>query len=131
MKKRYEFFFQGSKFGILSVLSVFLTLSVTITAHEVLTFTEEVSYCLALVVVFLVNFLGMRYFVYPKNNHKKHLVRQFLEFLITSFLFRSIEFLLFIVIHSWFGINYLIAIMLVMIVSIIGKFIFYKYTVFD
>lgn len=119
----------GIRFFLLGVLSFFLTLGLTAFFHEMVALPEEGAYFCAILVVFLVNFSGARYFVF--NADGKPIVKQFLQFVVSSLFFRGGEFLAFLLLHSLLGMYYLLATVIVMTVSFIGKFMFYRSRVFN
>ncbi len=116
------------KFGGLSGFSFIVNIGVTFFCHEYIGLHEELSYAIALVTVLVTNFLGLRYAVFKAQKSKPG--RQFLYFVLSSIGFRVVEYIIFIIIHSWLGLYYLLAIVLISIVFTVLKFFFYGSTLF-
>ena len=118
----------GVRFTLLSGISFATTLVVTAAAHEVFGVQEEIAYLIALAVALHQNFLGMRYYVCPGSS--VHIIKQYQQFLAASIIFRGLEYIFFIALHTVAGVNYLIATVLVMLVSFVSKFIYYRSNIF-
>jgi putative flippase GtrA len=116
------------RFLLLSAASVATTLGVTAAGHELFGVQEEVAYFSALVVALIQNFLGMRYYVYPGSSVP--LMKQLQEFVAASLLFRGGEYFGFIVMHTLGDAEYISAIVLIMLISFIAKFLFYRVAIF-
>lgn len=119
----------GARFVNLGVLSLVLILGLTAVGHEVLHFKEEQSYLVALIVVFFVNFLGARYYVY--RSHNGPIGKQLFLFLVSSLAFRATEYVCFVLLHTIAGLQYLLAVGMIVIVSFVVKFLFFGSFVFS
>ena len=116
------------RYVALSGLSFWVNLGLTIGLTELLHLPEEVSFFLALVTVFVLNFFGMRYFVY--DGRLIPVVTQFLSFLASSFGFRVLEYLAFLILHTWARLNYSVVVVVILAVSSVSKFFFIACAVF-
>lgn len=105
-----------------------LTLAVTALGHEIFRLDEETAYLIALIITFGVNFLGARFYVY-KSTYMP-MGRQLGAFLLSSLGFRGLEYAAFLILHSLLGMYYLLASILIMTISFICKFLFYRSTIF-
>lgn len=117
-----------SKFGLLSITSFVVNIGLTVFLHEVIGLVEEVAYPISLIVVFLINFVSLRHFVYDARSGS--IRKQFATFLLSSLGFRGSEYLTFLLIHTWIGIRYTIAIVAISTTSAFVKFFYYKIFVF-
>jgi len=116
----------GLRFGVLSATSAVISFGLTVALHELGGVAEEIAYAIALCTVFVTNFLGCRFFVYPGNH--RPLFRQFGEFLLSSLGFRGAEWVSFVLlIHLM---PYQLALVVVQAASFVAKFFFYRSRVF-
>ncbi|MFC1572480.1 GtrA family protein [Candidatus Eisenbacteria bacterium] len=116
------------RFCVLTVISFSINLGLTALLHEVFAIDERVSFAIALVVVFVVNFLMQRYYVYRAAGGSAR--RQLVLYLLSSLGFRGSEYLAFLLVHSVLGVHYLISVVGVLGVSFMAKFFFYGTVVF-
>lgn len=119
----------GLRFVSLGVLSFALVVGLTAALHELLGVAEEVSYLAALVAAFCVNFTGARYYVYRAAHAP--IGRQLMRFLVSSVAFRGGEFLSFVLLHTMAGVQYLIAVGSIMVISFVLKYLFFRTFVFS
>lgn len=119
----------GLRFANLGVLSFFLVVGLTAGFHELAGFGEESAYLSALVIAFCTNFLGARYYVYQATHAP--IGGQLLRFLGSSIGFRAAEFVSFVLLHSVVGIQYLLVVGAIMIVSFVLKYLFFRNYVFS
>lgn len=118
----------GVRFLLLGIASFLLTLGATAFFHELANLAEETAYLLAILIVFVCNFFGARIYVFESRH--KPILKQFTQFAGSSLLFRGAEYLAFILLHTLLGLYYLLATVIVMTVSFICKYLFYKTRVF-
>ena len=116
------------RFASLGVLSYATNVGLTFVLHEWYALPAEAAFAAALVTVFCMNFLLMRYYVYP--GLRGGLGRQLAQFGVTSALFRGGEYVAFLVLHSWLGTHYLPAIVAVTGAAFVAKFFYYRTAVF-
>lgn len=119
----------GVRFANLGVLSFVLVVGLTAGFHELAGFGEESAYLSALIVAFCVNFLGARHYVYRAAHAP--IGGQLLRFLASSLGFRAAEFAGFLLLHSIAGIQYLVVVGMIMIVSFVLKYLFFRAFVFS
>lgn len=112
----------------LSAFSFGLTVGITALCHEVIGWSEETGYALALVTAFLANFVAMRHVVF--GDRAERLGRQFAAFLTASICFRTLEYWAFLLLHTLLGVHYLLTIIAVQGTSSVIKFAFYRSVVF-
>ena len=117
-----------ARFGVGGLLSSGVAVSVTAALHEFGFLTERAAAAVGLATALIVNFLVLRYFV-VRGTHLP-LVRQQLLFLGSSGAFRGLEYLGFLLVNTLFRMHYLLALVLVLGVSFILKFVVYEGWVF-
>jgi len=105
-----------------------LNLAVTVFVHEVLGASEELAFAVALVTLFVFYFVANRHFTFRATGGDAR--RQLLKYAAFSALFRFAEFLGFLVVHTLFDVQYLIAAVAILGTSFFLKFHFYGGVVF-
>lgn len=108
----------------ISCLSFAVNLGLTIVLHEVLRVPEEAAVACALVVVFLMNFVAMRSYIYRAS--RGALWRQFLAYSGSALLFRLVEYGAFLAGHTWLRWDYRLVVFLVTLVAAVVKFLYYR-----
>jgi len=112
------------RYLMLSALSFALTLGITAGLHEWFGVSPEISFAVALLVVFLTNFAGMRWWVF--RGTQRPVVSQFMGFSLSSLSFRGLEYCGYLLLYRLAGIPYLAA-----AVATIGISFAVKYVVYD
>ena len=112
-----------------TVLSFLLNLGTTFLLHEALGLSEEFSFAIALALVFTTNFLLLRYYIFATAGGS--FWAQMSKFAMSTVFFRGFEYALFIVLHTWLGVQYLAAVVGILGVSFVLKFIVNKRMVFE
>jgi len=105
-----------------------LNLLTTAILHEVIRLSEEVSFFIALVIVSLVNFVGLRHFVYRQSEGE--LRQQFTAFVGSTIFFRVAEYVGFLFVLNRLHWHYLLGICAVMGTSTLTKHFVYKFAIF-
>lgn len=118
---------QALRFAVATVLSAFLTLSIPLALKELGGIDPRIGVGVTLVGVALLNFLIVRYFVFRSRAPFK---REFLLFAGSSGVFRGLEYVGFIGLYTVLGVQYLIALMIVLVVSFCAKFLFHRTFIF-
>lgn len=118
----------GVRFANLGLLSFLLVLGITAAGHELAGLPAEVSYLVALVAAFVVNYLGARWYVY--RSFHVPIGKQATLFLGSTLAFRGGEFVGFMVLNNVLGVYYLLTVGLVMVASFVVKFLFFGRFVF-
>jgi putative flippase GtrA len=116
------------RFAMGGVLSSSVVLGVTALLREGGIAGERVAAAVGLASALVVNFHVMRRFVF--RGTERPLLRQALEFLAGSGVFRGLEYLGFLVLHTAFDVHYLVALVLVLGTSFGLKFVVYEGWVF-
>ncbi len=116
------------RFGLLSAGGFLLNLGLTTTLHEVLGVREELAFALALATVFVTNFLGLRYFVFRAGETSA--ARQLTLFGLSSLGFRSLEYAIFLLLHTWLAVFYPVAIVATLVASLLLKYVCFKRIIF-
>jgi putative flippase GtrA len=116
------------RFLIQSGLSFGLNLGLTVGLTEGLGVREEAAFAIALFIVFVFNFVAGRYFVYRAR--EGDVGRQLMLFAVASFSFRGLEYMSFLVLHTWLGVLYPVAIVATLCVSVVVKYFTLKLVVF-
>jgi putative flippase GtrA len=113
------------RFLQVSGLSFLVNLGMTIFIHEVLGISAEAAFAIALIAVFVMNFYTLRYYVYQGQNRPAG--RQFLEYTSSTLGFRGLEYLAFLLFYTWYGYEYRLVLIIVLVCSTIMKFLWYRY----
>jgi putative flippase GtrA len=116
------------RYAVLGASSFINTIAITAISHEIIGLSEPTSYLIALVSVFFMNFAGMRYYVFVGTSQSA--LPQSVTFLMTSIGFRLLEYSAFLLLHTFLDLHYIIAIIMVQIVSFLTKYIVYRLYVF-
>ena len=122
--------FSGVRFAMLSGSSFLMNFGLTALLSEVARLRSEVSFLIALIVVFFVNFLAMRYWVYGGGCPRARFFPQMATFLGSSLGFRASEYAAFLVLHTALGLHYALAVPSILILASLAKFLFYRAAVF-
>lgn len=116
------------RYVLVTCLSFVTNVGMTILLTEVLTLSEEVSFAIALITVFIMNFLFMRYYIYVSREGSAK--RQFMMYMLSAIGFRGLEYISFLMIHTWLDVQYVVAIIEIQGCSSLVKFFYYKIAVF-
>ncbi|REJ70033.1 MAG: hypothetical protein DWQ31_02110 [Planctomycetota bacterium] len=111
-----------------SGLSFFLVLGLTTLFVEIVDLGENLGFLIPLVIVFFLNFLACRYFIY-RNPHDS-IVGQFIRFSISAIGFRVAEYLTYSLLVTYFGLWYFGVMIVVLPTSFVVKYLYFKVIVF-
>lgn len=125
---RHPMLGQAFRFGLLSAMSFVLNLGVTVVMTEAAGLPSFVSVALAMVTTTAANFLVLRFFVFP--DAEQRWFKQFVGFATSIAGFRLAEYLAFIALHAGLGWHYLPVYASILVVSLVGKFLLLRNTVF-
>ncbi|QTD55877.1 GtrA family protein [Parasphingorhabdus cellanae] len=114
---------QIQKFVIVSATSATITLGIPIFLHEILGVQEKIAVLVAFVVAYLINFLSLRRLVFDSAASVRD---DFVKFALSSLAFRTSEYVLFLVLHEFFGISYILALLAILTTATILKFFWYR-----
>lgn len=104
-------------------LSFVVNLGLTALLHEVFEFREAMAYGVALVVVFVMNFVLFRYYVFDGRTDQP--AKQLGTFAATSVVFRVSEWFAFRLLNERFAVHYLLAIVVVQGTTFVVKYFVY------
>lgn len=116
------------RYLMLTVLSLILVVTVTSVLHEWFGVWLDGAYGVGLGAAFILNFLGMRYYVY--GGPTRPFLVQLGGFFLSTIGFRILEYIAFSIVNGWFGAYYAFAILLVQGASFVAKFILYRFVLF-
>lgn len=116
------------RYCLMGVVNAGISIGLTALLHEVFHASEELAYAVTLATVFVINFFVSRHFIYDASGGSP--TRQFTGFLFSSASFRLLEYASFLLLHSWLGLYYLAAVIIVQVSSFLGKFSFYRAFIF-
>jgi len=122
-----ERFHEGLRYLVMSGMSAILSLGVPFVLHEAFAVRPDIAVACGLTAAFVMNFFTARLFVFRKKGSLK---QQLGRFALVSFAFRLGEYLAFLLLHSVFGVQYMIANASVLFLSFCLKFFVYKIFVF-
>ena len=120
-------FGEVSRYTQLAFASAGVTLGGPVLLHEWVGMTEPAAVAIALASAFVMNFFGARSYVFKANGF---FTPQLLRFAAASAGFRIAEYVVFLVLHTVFGLFYVLALGVVLVVSTATKFVFYRTYVF-
>ena len=103
-------------------------LGITAGLHEIVGIDEKFSFLAPLVFVFFINFITLRYFVYGRST--RPIITQFIQYGVSAMIFRSLEYCAYWLALDLLGVNYLVAVLVIMPTSFLLKFLFYRVAVF-
>lgn len=121
--------FAALRFALLGAVSFSANFGITVLLHEILGVREEIAFAVVLALTTVMNFVLMRTFVYP--GRKGRLLAQFGLFVISSLGFRSLEYALFLVFHTWIGFAYKLVLVATLTTTFVTKFFYYGSVVFN
>ena len=119
-------FFRWCGFSVFSFL--FVT-GLTALLHDGLAIEARLSFLVPLTLVFFLNFITIRYFVY--DNPTGPITQQFLRYSASAIVFRITEFVAYCLLTEVLSLFYLIAVLIVLPTSFFLKFIVFRYLVFE
>lgn len=126
---RKSFIYKAMRFSVTSFVALVLHLIINVFGHEQLGINVNITYPISLVIISLSTFLMLRFFVYPGASEKK-IVRQGSQFIISTIVFRLLEWGLFSLLVNTFKLWYIFSIVAAQMIGTISKFIFFNFFVF-
>lgn len=111
------------RFGVMTGVSVLISYGFTMVMHEWCGVEERLAFLIALVTVFCMNFVLMRYYVYTGRH--AGIRRQFVTYAFTSAGFRAAEYVAYLLLLGLVAMDYRLAIPLVLGMSTLVKFVVY------
>jgi putative flippase GtrA len=119
---------RAPKFLGLSGVSFLTNVGLTVLLKEKVGLAPEAALAIAIVVVFCMNFLACRYIVFEAR--AQDFRRQLVLFAMASGGFRGTEYVAFVVCHRLLGIHYVVALVGILMLSVMAKFLFYQHVIF-
>lgn len=113
------------RFGIMTAFSAGVNMGGSIALKELAGFSPEQAFAIALITVFVLNFYLLRYFVFYGRNQK--ISKQVMKYTIFAICFRGTEYIGFLIIFKLIVFDYKLAILIILVVSLVMKFIFYNW----
>jgi putative flippase GtrA len=117
------------RFGALGGVTLAMNVALTAFLHEVVRLSEEFAFALSLVTVFSISFVACRHGVF-ENARAGDPRSQAFFYLMSSLGFRGTEYIMFLLLHSFLGIYYIVALPTILIISFFAKFLYYRRIVF-
>ena len=117
------------RFGVLGAVGFGINIAVAVVLTEFFGVSEELSFAIALAVVFCFSFVTSRYLIFAgaaAGDPRKQLAK----FAVSSAAFRGAEYVGFLLLHTVLGQPYLLTIVSVLTVSFLTKFVTYSTVVF-
>ncbi len=116
------------RFVAIGAVLVPCNLGLTASLHELGGLSEEAAFGISLVVLLLAGFAANRHLVFAASAGRAD--RQLALYLVASVAFRGLQFASFLVVHSWLGVPYLAAIVVVLGFWLVVKFVVFRRVVF-
>jgi 2-polyprenyl-3-methyl-5-hydroxy-6-metoxy-1,4-benzoquinol methylase/putative flippase GtrA len=113
---------------IASAFSATITMGLPIVLHESMSVREEAAVAVGLATAFIVNFTILRGFVFESRGHRG---REIVAFAATSAGFRALDYVTFLIGFRGLRLHYVVAMVLMLSASAIGKFVVYRWFVFS
>ena len=126
---RQFFALAGMRFVILSGVSFLLSFLLTVFWVEVARIGPLPAHVITLVLVFFWNYAGLVFFVFRESQTSKW--KAFQGFLLTSIIFRCSEWLSYAAIISFLGVDYRLAVLVVVPLFALLKYVLLKKRVFS
>ena len=120
-------FGEAYRFVLATILSGGLVLLLPFVLSEVVGLRPDLSVAIGMGIAFPVNFLTVKYFVFRSE---APIVSQFVAFTLSNGAIRLAEYSAFILLYHGLGIYYLLALVVVMTVAFVGKFLFHRRFIF-
>jgi putative flippase GtrA len=117
------------RYLVMSGISFTLNIGTTATLHEGFGVAPEIAFAIALVLVFTINFIGLRWWVFAGTD--RSLGSQFLGFGVSSLCFRSLEYGGYWVLLRVLAVPYLVAAVATIGVSFVVKYVVYDSWLFS
>jgi putative flippase GtrA len=118
---------EGLRYLLMTGTSAVLSLGIPFALHEGFAVRPDIAVAIGLGTAFAVNFVTAKLFVFKRKGSIK---TQLGRYTLVSFMFRSGEYLSFLLLHGLFGIQYMVANVSVLFLSFCLKFFVYKIFVF-
>lgn len=111
------------RYLIATAVSFSLSLFLSFLFSEYFMMREELAVAFTLVIIFVINFFSIRLFVFKSRGSPK---RQLIAFLISSIVFRGLDYLLFLIAFKSFNLNYLLALASALVTTFVLKYLYQR-----
>ena len=115
-------------FSLVGIVGLSANLAVTAFARDTMKLGVEGAYLMGYISALLIGFALCRFFVFKSTDRPPG--AQLTAFVISSTVFRGLEYGASLVLHSVVGVNYLLAIVIVAAGAVFLKFAFYRSYIF-
>lgn len=117
------------RWGVNTAVSLVVNLGLTVGLHEGLGIDPAIAYAVALLTVFLMNFVLFRFYVFVQTEPMP-VGTQFMAYTTSAIGFRLTEYAAFLLLHSVLGVHYILTIFVVQGISFVAKFFVYGRWIF-
>jgi putative flippase GtrA len=114
---------QALRFLLLTCASATISLGLPVILHEWLGVPPELGVAAGFLTAFIVNLTMLRRVVFSSDRSLSH---DFVLFSLSTLSFRGAEYVAFLLLYSLVGINYVVALVLVLCISSAAKFLWYR-----
>jgi putative flippase GtrA len=118
---------EGMRYGVMTCMSAVLSLGIPFALHDGAGIPASLAVAIGLGTAFIVNFASGKLYVFCKVGA---LAAQFWRYSFVSLAFRISEYLAFLLLNLVIGLQYMIALISVLLISVTLKFLAYKLFVF-
>ena len=116
------------RFVVMAIAGFSINFGLTVLLHEKAGWPEQASFACGLIVVFVFNFVVFQRFVFKAAGGDKR--QQLKRFFWTSVIFRSSEYVAFLIVIEQFEVDYRFAVIGILGLSMLSKFVIYRLFVF-
>ena len=120
---------QAIRFAISAVFGFWVGVFWVWLFHEIVGWSPEVAVIMSIVLVSVQNFVVFRYYVY-RTQTQRNVLEMMAQFALSVAGFRGLEYVLFLTFHTYLGYHYLYTIVVIRVILMVGKFGFYRLTIF-
>jgi putative flippase GtrA len=118
---------EGLRYLVMTAISAVLSLGIPFVLHEGFAVSPNIAVAIGLTAAFVANFATAKLYVFRKNGS---IASQFGRYSLVSILFRGAEYVAFLLVHDLLGMQYMVALIVVLFTSFLLKFVAYKLFVF-
>lgn len=111
------------RFGMLAGMSAVVTIGLPVLLHEIFGVSPQRAAAIAFVTAFFLNFVSLRRLVF-RSEHGAG--RDLVTFAVSSLVFRAGEYLLFLLLTLVLHVQYVVALVVVLSLSTVLKFVWYR-----
>ena len=120
---------EAVRFGLSAIVGFAVGIFWVWLFHEFVGWPAEVAVIISIVLVAIQNFIVLKHYVYNTATERTY-KGMMTQFALSVAGFRGLEYVIFLVFHTYLGLHYLYTIIAIRAVLMVGKFAFYKHTIF-